>query len=101
MQKTNFITDILLENIRIISYMFSVVFSGYLVTNYNADFLSLFRHPILQLLAGFFLSMSMIDFRKNTFEANLINLFVSTILFVIMLFTFKKISFLYDKEDKK
>ena len=96
----NFFIDIVFENIRIITYMFSVVFSGYLVTNYNAAFLALFRNPVMQFLCGFFLSMSMIDFRKNSVTANVINLLSTTILFQIMLITLKKISFLYDNKKK-
>ena len=96
----NFFIDIVFENIRIITYMFSVVFSGYLVTNYNAAFLGLFRNPMMQFLCGFFLSMSMIDFRKNSVQANVINLLSTTILFQIMLITLKKISFLYDNKKK-
>ena len=97
----NFFLDIVFENIRIITYMFSVVFSGYLVTNYNAAFLSLFRNSMMQFICGFFLSMSMIDFRKNSVQANVINLLSTTILFQIMLITLKKISFLYDNDNKK
>lgn len=97
----NFLIDVVLENIRILTYMFSVIFSGYLVTNYNATFLALFRNPFMQFVCGFFLSMSMIDFRKNTIQANSINLLTSTILFQVMLISLKKISFLYDNKNIK
>lgn len=93
------LVDVVLESTRIIAYMFSVVFSGYLVTNYNAAFLALFRNPFMQLISGFFLAMSMIDFRRNDLNVNLINLAISTICFQIMLFSLKKISYQYDKNE--
>ena len=94
----NYLLDIVLENIRIVAYMFSVVFSGYLVTNYSNTFLLLFRHPVVQLMMGTFLAMSMIDFRKNEFKLNLINLVSTTITFMIMLYILKYVG---DKMEEK
>lgn len=88
----NLLLDILLENIRIVSYMFSVVFSAYIVTDYSNEFLAVFRNPFVRVMIGTFLAMSMIDFRKNTFMVNMINLISTTILFVIMLYVIKKIT---------
>ena len=87
----NYLLDIVLENIRIVSYMFSVVFSGYLVTNYSNSFLLLFRTPMVQFMMGTFLAMSMIDFRKNEFRVNLINLVSTTTMFMVMLYSLKYI----------
>lgn len=88
----NFFLDILLENIRIVAYMFSVVFSAYIVTDYSNEFLVVFRNPIVHVMIGTFLAMSMIDFRRNTFMVNMINLLSTTILFVTMLYVIKKIT---------
>jgi hypothetical protein len=88
----NFFLDIVLENIRIVAYMFSVVFSGYLVSNFGNDFLLAFRKPLVQFMMGTFLAMSMIDFRKYNFTVNIINLTTTSIFFVIMLNGLKYIS---------
>lgn len=81
-----------MENIRIVAYLFSVVFSGYLVTNYNNSFLLIFRSPVVKFIMGTFLAMSMIDFRKNEFKVNFINLFTTTIMFMIMLHVLKYVA---------
>lgn len=94
----NYLLDIVLENIRIVTYMFSVIFSGYLVTNYSNSFLLLFRSPLVQFMMGTFLAMSMIDFRKNEFKVNLINLVSTTTMFMIMLYLLKYIG---DKMEEK
>ena len=90
--KMNIFLDIIVENIRIVAYMFSVVFSGYLVSNFGNDFLLAFRNPLVQFMMGTFLAMSMIDFRKYNFTVNLINLTTTSIFFVIMLNGLKYIS---------
>jgi hypothetical protein len=88
----NLVLDIIIENIRILCYMFSVVFSGYMVTEFNSKFLLKFRHPLFQFMIGTFLAMSMIDFRRYDIMTNLINLITSSILFVIMMYILKLIS---------
>ena len=88
----NILLDIIIENIRIICYMFSVVFSGYMVTEFNSKFLLKFRNPLVQFMIGTFLAMSMIDFRKYDAMTNAINLITSSILFVIMMQILKFIS---------
>ena len=93
----NFFLDIVLENIRIVAYMFSVVFSGYLVSNFGNDFLLAFRKPLLQFMMGTFLAMSMIDFRKYNFTVNIINLTTTSIFFVIML---NGLKYIYNKQIK-
>lgn len=88
----NILLDIIVENIRIICYMFSVVFSGYMVTEFSPKFLIKFRNPLVQFMIGTFLAMSMIDFRKYNIQTNIINLVTSSILFVIMMQVLKIVS---------
>ena len=95
----NFFLDIVVENIRIVAYMFSVVFSGYLVSNFGKDFLLAFRNPLIQFMMGTFLAMSMIDFRKYNFRVNIINLTTTSVFFVIMLNGLKYISNKQTKDE--
>ena len=95
----NFFLDIVIENIRIVEYMFSVVFSGYLVSNFGSDFLLAFRNPLVQFMMGTFLAMSMIDFRKYNFRVNIINLTTTSVFFVIMINGLKYISNKQTKDD--